>query len=196
VSWVIAHRGAHGPGVPENSLAAFERAIELGCDMVELDVRRNPAGVLVVAHDPSQATDAAPRLAEALDLCRGRIKLNIELKEPGYLPEVLALLDPEECLLSSFHEEVIRETREVAPALPTGLIAERPPRDGVIADYHVLERRLQPRAPCLMWTVNDPAELARYLRDPAVAGVITDVPATALELRAQISARTAPVAPS
>ena len=34
---VGAHRGAHDAGVKENSLAAFGRAVELGCDFVELD---------------------------------------------------------------------------------------------------------------------------------------------------------------
>jgi glycerophosphoryl diester phosphodiesterase len=47
---VIAHRGAHREA-PENTLASLERAVELGCDYVELDVRRTKDGALVIMHD-------------------------------------------------------------------------------------------------------------------------------------------------
>ncbi len=47
---IIAHRGASGSGV-ENTLESFEKAIELGVDMVEFDVRRTHDGVLIVYHD-------------------------------------------------------------------------------------------------------------------------------------------------
>ena len=51
---VIAHRGAWGPASPaaaaENTLEAFEAAIALGADMIELDVRRTRDSQLVVFH--------------------------------------------------------------------------------------------------------------------------------------------------
>src|SRR5438067_360181 len=49
---VIAHRGAN-KFAPENTLAAFRKAIELGCDYFELDVRRTKDGQLVLMHDGS-----------------------------------------------------------------------------------------------------------------------------------------------
>src|SRR5580658_5587834 len=49
---VIAHRGAHREA-PENTLASLEKAIEIGCDYVELDVRRTKDGALVIMHDNS-----------------------------------------------------------------------------------------------------------------------------------------------
>ncbi len=49
---VVAHRGAHKT-VPENTIASLEKAIELGVDYVELDVRRTKDGVLVLMHDAS-----------------------------------------------------------------------------------------------------------------------------------------------
>jgi len=45
------HRGARGLA-PENTLPAFERALELGVDTLELDVGITADGVVVVAHDP------------------------------------------------------------------------------------------------------------------------------------------------
>jgi glycerophosphoryl diester phosphodiesterase len=47
---VFAHRGASGVA-PENTLAAFDRAVALGADGLELDVRLSRDGVPVVHHD-------------------------------------------------------------------------------------------------------------------------------------------------
>jgi glycerophosphoryl diester phosphodiesterase len=47
---VIAHRGASGYA-PENTLAAFQKAIELGANYVELDVHLSEDGEVVVIHD-------------------------------------------------------------------------------------------------------------------------------------------------
>jgi glycerophosphoryl diester phosphodiesterase len=104
---VLGHRGGRGEGWPaENTLEAFQRALDEGADGVELDVRLCASGEPVVAHDPSLArvtegTDTRrihavrradlptlrggariPTLVEALDLCRGRI-VNVELKTDG-----------------------------------------------------------------------------------------------------------------
>jgi glycerophosphoryl diester phosphodiesterase len=49
-SWNIAHRGGAGLR-PENTLAAFAHAIELGCDGAELDVQLSADGIVVVHHD-------------------------------------------------------------------------------------------------------------------------------------------------
>ncbi len=47
---VIAHRGASG-SVPENTLASFQKAINVGSDIIELDVRLSQDGEVVVIHD-------------------------------------------------------------------------------------------------------------------------------------------------
>jgi glycerophosphoryl diester phosphodiesterase len=47
---IIAHRGASG-SAPENTIAAFERAVRQGADAIELDVRLTADGVPVVLHD-------------------------------------------------------------------------------------------------------------------------------------------------
>jgi glycerophosphoryl diester phosphodiesterase len=48
--YVVAHRGAHN-GIPENSLAAYQKAINLGCDFVEIDVRTTKDGKFVSMHN-------------------------------------------------------------------------------------------------------------------------------------------------
>jgi glycerophosphoryl diester phosphodiesterase len=100
----FAHRGLHGPGVPENSLAAFSAAITLGAG-IECDVRLSGSGMAVVFHDRDlkrmcdvaldvEATPAAlltgqrladtdqyvPALHRVIDLVLGRVPLLIELK--------------------------------------------------------------------------------------------------------------------
>src|SRR5262245_18834783 len=50
--YVVAHRGAH-QGIPENSLAVYQRAIELGVDFVEIDIRMTKDGVPVSRHNDS-----------------------------------------------------------------------------------------------------------------------------------------------
>lgn len=48
--YVIAHRGAHD-GIPENTLAAYQKAIDLGADFVEIDLRTTSDGKFVSIHN-------------------------------------------------------------------------------------------------------------------------------------------------
>jgi glycerophosphoryl diester phosphodiesterase len=48
---LLGHRGARLPQVPENTIAAFDLALQAGCDGFEFDVRCSKDGQLVVAHD-------------------------------------------------------------------------------------------------------------------------------------------------
>jgi glycerophosphoryl diester phosphodiesterase len=59
---VIAHRGASGY-LPENTLEAYQRAIDLGADAIELDLISSRDGVLIASHYPNLAitTDVARR---------------------------------------------------------------------------------------------------------------------------------------
>jgi glycerophosphoryl diester phosphodiesterase len=50
------HRGARGLA-PENTLAAFRTAIELGVSTLELDVHLSADGVPMVTHDPALNRD-------------------------------------------------------------------------------------------------------------------------------------------
>ncbi len=62
---VIAHRGASGYA-PENTRAAFERAIEMGADAIETDVRLSADGELVLMHDATvtRTTDGRGPVAD------------------------------------------------------------------------------------------------------------------------------------
>ncbi len=62
---VVAHRGA-SRHAPENTLAAFRKAIELGADLIEFDVRQTRDGHLVVMHDDTvdRTTDGRGRVSQ------------------------------------------------------------------------------------------------------------------------------------
>jgi glycerophosphoryl diester phosphodiesterase len=234
---VVAHRGVWGPGAPvknappkgapaENTLEAFEAAIELGADMIELDVRRSRDGHLVVFHDARVKTvptsslryealrikgtkSRPPLLEDALALTRDRIALNLEVKEAGYVEETIALLRPfglERCLLSSFLDEVVAQSKTLAPELRTGLLVATGFRKALTtrlptsnADCLCLHHRLANatalasveaiRKTCVIWTVNAPRAMDRYMTHPAVEAIITDRPALALERRQRLPAR-------
>ena len=100
---IIGHRGAMGYE-PENTLRSFQKALDLGVDMIEFDVHLCKSGELVVFHDEKvnrttngqgyiaqksleklKELDAGqgekiPTLEEVLDLVKGKAKVNIELK--------------------------------------------------------------------------------------------------------------------
>src|SRR4051812_14588222 len=61
----VAHRGANRVA-PENTLPAYEAAIALGCDYVEIDVRATRDGHLVLLHDRTvdRTTDGTGHAAE------------------------------------------------------------------------------------------------------------------------------------
>lgn len=64
----IAHRGASGHA-PENTMAAFERCIELGATAIETDVQMTSDGSLVLIHDESLArTAGSPKLVKDVTL--------------------------------------------------------------------------------------------------------------------------------
>ena len=75
---VIAHRGACWE-LPENTLAAFERAIEVGADFVEFDVHATSDGELVVCHDRPLGGEL--RLEEAVEALRGQDRGHVRAED-------------------------------------------------------------------------------------------------------------------
>jgi len=89
---VCAHRGRSGVA-PENTLAAFEAAIEIGADFLELDVRRSADGEIVCMHDAAvdRTTDGSGALAD-LTLAELRALDAGSWKDARYAGERIPLL--------------------------------------------------------------------------------------------------------
>lgn len=191
----IAHRGLSAR-YPENTLAAFNAAIDAGAQMIELDISLSKDRKLVVIHDDTveRTTDGTgpvsaltletlglldagswfdprfkgerlPTLAQVLDLAKGRIRVNIEIKPEAFdvhdsadavERQVLALVHEkemlEDVLVSSFDWRVLERLRQLGSTVAIGLLAEVPAGDPLLdwiervsafswhPDYRVLDR--------------------------------------------------------
>jgi len=106
---IFAHRGANS-FAPENSLQAFEEALKMGCDGVEMDLRYTGSGDVIVFHDRNlwrmtgyrgsviqmgldnikqfplnqDRRFPIPTLPEVLDLIRDKLIINLELKRERF----------------------------------------------------------------------------------------------------------------
>jgi glycerophosphoryl diester phosphodiesterase len=89
----IAHRGANETA-PENTLAAFHKALDLGADGIELDVRLSADGVPVVIHDATvdRTTDGAGPVA-GMDLGQLRALDAGGWFDPGFTGERIPTLE-------------------------------------------------------------------------------------------------------
>ena len=226
---VIAHRGASAEA-PENSLAAFRRAIEEKADFVELDVQESLDGVVVVVHDSDLmkvggspmkiwestaeqlrsvdigssrgaafAGERVPTLEEVFELCRGRIKVLVELKSYGHderLEErVVELVEAarmeDQCAFMSLDRKMVEKMKHLRPAWRVGLLATKTLGDvgALQADFLAVlsrgadilfVRRAHRSGDVYVWTVNDPVKMLQMM-GRGVDGLITDRPGVARE---------------
>jgi glycerophosphoryl diester phosphodiesterase len=148
----IAHRGASAYE-PENTLRAFDRAIEMGATMLELDVHLSLDGHPVIIHDADLSRTASgtgrvvdmtldqikrfdvgqgervPTLSEVIELVRGRAELYIELKgqhTPG--PVVTALQAAgfaDQAIVGSFYPWLPQRVKFLDPTIRTSILIRR-----------------------------------------------------------------------
>lgn len=145
---IVAHRGASRAEKPGNTVAAFERARELGADWVELDVRLTADRAHAVHHDAElpdgrpicelgagELPEFVPLLDVALAACTG-MGVNVEIKNSpndvdfdasrSLAEAVVAELSGfarDRVLVTSFDVGSIDRVRSLDPTLPTGLLA-------------------------------------------------------------------------
>lgn len=144
---IAAHRGDRTQAL-ENTIPAFQYAIQCGADMVEFDVRRTADGELIVHHDDKAGDQVLsamtyeealrcsaakgyhiPRLCDVLDLTNGRIDIDVELKETGYEEAVVkAVFDHrfrvDEFVVTSFDLATITAVKAMSPGIRTGILIE------------------------------------------------------------------------
>jgi glycerophosphoryl diester phosphodiesterase len=216
---------------PENTLAAFVKAMDMGAHMSELDIHQSRDGELIVIHDaqvsrttdgagavseltladikkfdagtwfgPQYAGERVPTLQEVIDLVRGRMALNVEVKagQEGLYPGIIdRLIDhvvknglEEGLVVSSFRQEYLLELRSKAPRVRAALLYSKPfaepwreaaeqgwdlhPNASAVDGELIKEahsRGITVRA----WTVNEP-EVMRQLIDLGVDAIITNFP--------------------
>lgn len=156
-SWLfsrpIAHRGLHGIDAPENSLAAFGKAIEAGFP-IEIDVRPIDDGTVVVFHDDKltrmtdldgyvcnmtksdlekvrlrNSDERIPTFKEVLEFVDGRTPLLIEIKNDSTVGQLerdtLELLSSYkgEYAVQSFNPYSMEFFKKTAPQIPRGQLS-------------------------------------------------------------------------
>lgn len=200
---VLGHRGSRtSRSVRENTLAAFDVALQHGCDGFEFDVRVSSDGVPLVCHNPmfrrlpisrtaASCLPELPSLEAVLVRYHSRAFLDIELKVTGIELQVHQLLS--QCppkkgfIVSSFLPGVLLELRRKDASIPLGLICEnrgqlqrwrKLPIDSIVAQQSLVSQRLireahEAEKKVLVWTVNQPAALLRFA-EWGVDGLITD----------------------
>ncbi len=146
----IGHRGAKAYA-PENTLVSFRKALELGVDMVEFDVRITKDKHPVVFHDRRvgrltenagriknltlrevkklriNGQEGIPTLAEVLEVIDNKIGLDIELKIRGSAQIVIQTLRDykinfSNIMISSNYASEIREAERLEPEITTALL--------------------------------------------------------------------------
>jgi glycerophosphoryl diester phosphodiesterase len=135
---LLGHRGVRtDKTIPENTLAAFDRALADGCDGFEFDVRLTADGHAVICHDAKigklriarakcDQLSGLPRLEDVLARYGGAF-LDIELKVRGLERIVIEQLNafrPERFVISSFLPIVLKTLHALDAGLPLGLICE------------------------------------------------------------------------
>jgi glycerophosphoryl diester phosphodiesterase len=195
---LLGHRGAPLEA-PENTIAAFDRALERGADGVELDVQRSADGVPIVIHDETLERTTSGRGAvadhtaaelgrfssrgEPIPTLHGAVAwaarrgawLNVELKAAGVEAETLAILRAAgwagRTLVSSFLPHVVERLLRLAPDVPCFLLSERWDEA-----CRASVRRLGAHGVCLRDDAATPAALAelRALALPVVVWTVDD----------------------
>ena len=205
----------------------FRDAIEAEADVIELDVRKLIGDTLVVFHDDAlggtklstvdyttfrglQGASDIPTLSDCLNKLRGKVQLDIELKDKGSVPKLLAEIrkaawNTDDFVITSFLTDVPKQVKELREDVKAGLLFEgvdlsakardvlRSPEVDFIAPEHgssltldLLEECEACGMPVVPWTVNAEGDIRDLFKHPAVAGVITDEVAMARRVRKSV----------
>ncbi|MFX1454043.1 MAG: glycerophosphodiester phosphodiesterase [Promethearchaeota archaeon] len=157
---IIAHRGASSDA-PENTIKAFQKAIELKADCIEFDVHQTKDREIVIMHDNNTLRttghfglinrmklselkeldcgegEKIPTLKELFQIAKGKICLNCEIKARGFTAKLIELLREsemvEQTIVSSFKRDVLLEIQNMDSEIK--LASLEPTRTGWIKSW-------------------------------------------------------------
>ena len=146
---IIAHRGASSIA-PENTLKAFQKAIDLNADFIEFDVYKSKDGELVIWHDAEISQkdgqmsfikdlkleklksidvgegEKITTLGEIIEIAKGRIGLQCEVKAQNFGKDLIGILKKEDLIetsiISSFIFSELLELQKLDSNLKLGLL--------------------------------------------------------------------------
>lgn len=228
---IAAHRG-YSAEAPENTLPAFEAAIDNLSDYVELDVQETKDGKVVVLHDSNLKRVAGiksniwtvnyedieyvdvgkwfsdeyegtyiPTLEDVMEMSKGRLKLNIEIKLTGHeknleqsVADIINEYDmKDDCVVTSFQAKALKKVKEYDSEIKTGYIlyvaygdfSGVTYADALSINYSFATESLIDNAhnagkEVYVWTVNN-AEAINEMIENGADMIITDDPVLARE---------------
>ncbi len=216
------HRGSPKKA-HENTLKSFSAAISDGADFIEFDVRYSKDKKLIIHHDPalkghilkemnydeivklSENTGyRVPLLEDVLNLCKEKIKLDIEIKDPETTEETvektLLYFKPEDFITTSFFDIVLTKINNNFNGLKKGLLFDDYTKkdlrtriinlkpDFILPDcknFDFTANDLIPKLPfeikAIYWNVNTPEEMRKTLKNDLTSGIISDFPDIAVK---------------
>jgi glycerophosphoryl diester phosphodiesterase len=217
---IIAHRGASGYE-KENTISSFKKALELKSDMIEFDLRKTKDGKIIVFHDEKigkkyirnmdynevkkDSMCEVPLFIQVLKILKGKIFLDIHIKEDGYQDEIIKLAKKyfknNQIVICSEIPRVIKSIKEKNPEIKTGIVIEVKyrdfykvpfgyfPRKKIIfsnADYimppwQIINKVFLFKAKKLNkdifpWTINRMNLAKKLMKNDLVKGIISDIP--------------------
>ena len=142
---IVAHRGNTALVKFENTIEAFQTAIEIGIPQIEFDLRMTKDGYLICYHDRSiggikikhlsyqdlltisrSKGFEIPLFEDVLKLCQDRIALDIEIKEEGYEEQVVSLTTKyfsySNFVMKSFNDSSVRKIKILDPQIKVGIL--------------------------------------------------------------------------
>ena len=196
---LLGHRGAR-KYAPENTVEAFELALQHGCDGFEFDVRYSSDGRCVICHDAIHRRRrirarlfselSLPGAEEVVRNFASRAYLDIELKvagDAGPIHRALGGQATDHYVISSFLPGVLRVVAANEPSIPLGLICENLRQLRVwptlpitalmlhlrLASASLIEELHSAKKQVFVWTVNKRRDMER-LALLRVDGLISD----------------------
>ncbi|MHA2280327.1 MAG: glycerophosphodiester phosphodiesterase [Promethearchaeota archaeon] len=221
----IAHRGASSLA-PENTLKAFRKAIELKADYIEFDVRQSKDREIVIMHDGNTLRitghfgvinkmtlsdlreldcgegEKIPTLKEIIEVAKGKIGLNCEIKARGFTEKIIKILKEsdmiESTIISSFKHDVLLKIQKLDSRIK--LASLEPTRTGWInswisrkkllrvaiknnfyainpfyklVNFHLVEKAHKNNIKVFPWTVNSESTIKKLIKMD-VDGIITN----------------------
>ena len=229
---IISHRGRTSKNSEDNSLQAVSDAIDLGVDMIEVDVRRTKDSQIICFHDLEiegipianlnyseiiEINSQIPTLEQVLWHAKGKVEIDVELKESGYERDVITMVldyfDYDSFTMKSFNLDAVKSIKEINQKISTGMLLgsaysfnqfllvinecftcsnfDETRTDFISPYYKIFEAgwllRFSKKQIPIQVWTVNDKELLRTLINQEVHSIITDVPELALEIRESIS---------
>jgi len=210
---IIAHRGA-SYFEPENTLRSIKRAIEMNADYVEVDVRMSKDKELIIMHDAdiSRTTNGTglvkdktllelkeydagngeeiPTLDEVLETVKNKIKLVVEIKEPGTEEKIVEKIIAnklKDTIITSFYHKAVKNVMDsdinagiifVGQPVNVGQMASAANANIIFPSYRYMDEELVKDAKryglsVYPWTIDDPEIFEKFVRIN-VDGIVTN----------------------